>query len=287
MMASWYTFAIMALFFMGTQRFLYKVSAERRCNTALTTLYFMATVSVLSSIAFLVLKQSVTNIQFLLLIALINGSAFLVGTVAHIEALRYIPVSIVYPIIRLNVVLVVIFSIMVFEDDLSPYQAVGIALAVAAMVILSRRPDDKKISYGRTKLSFMFISIAVLCGAIASISSKFAAMHTNKMAFMALSYLCATSFSLGIRKKLQTGDASGSHKDALIIGLVMGLINFVGFYAFLKALSMGPLSIIASITGMHFVIAIILSLLIYREKLTPLRILGISLTIASVILLRF
>ena len=286
-MASWYTFAIIALFLMGTQRFLYKVSAERRCNTALTTLYFMATVSVLSSILFLVLKQSVTNIQFLLWIALINGSAFLVGTVAHIEALRYIPASIVYPIIRLNVVPVVIFSIIVLEDDLSAYQAVGIALAVAAMVILSRRADDKKLPYGKTKLSFMFIFISVLCGAIASISSKFAAMHTNKMAFMALSYLCATSFSLGIRKKLQTGDASAGHKDALIIGLVMGLINFVGFYAFLKALSMGPLSIIASITGMHFVIAIILSLLIYTEELTPLRILGISLTIASVILLRF
>lgn len=286
-MASWYTFAIIALFFMGTQRFLYKVSAERRCNTAQTTLYFMATVSVLSSILFLVLKQSVTNIQFLLLIALINGSAFLVGTVAHIEALRYIPASIVYPIIRLNVVFVVIFSIIVFEDDLSPYQAVGIALAVAAMIILSRRPDDKKRSHGRTKLSFMFIFVSVLCGAIASISSKFAAMHTNKMAFMALSYLCATSFSLGIRKKLQTGDVSRGHKDAFIIGLVMGLINFAGFYAFLKALSLGPLSIIASITGMHFVIAIILSLLIYREELRPLRILGISLTIVSIILLRF
>ena len=286
-MASWHTFAIMALFFMGTQRFFYKVSAERRCNTALTTLYFMATVSVLSSILFLVLKQSVTNIQFLLFIALTNGSAFLVGTVAHIEALRYIPASIVYPIIRLNVVLVVIFSIIVFEDDLSAYQAVGIALAVAAMVILSRRLEEKKISYRKTKLSFIFIFISVLCGAIASISSKFAAMHTNKMAFMALSYICATSFSLGIRKKLQTGDARAGHKDALIIGLVMGLINFAGFYSFLKALSMGPLSIIASITGMHFVIAIILSVVIYREKLTHLRILGISLTIASIILLRF
>jgi drug/metabolite transporter (DMT)-like permease len=286
MMANWYTFAIMALFFMGTQRFLYKVSAERRCNTAETTLFFMATVAVLSSILFVVLKQSVTNIQFLLLIALINSSAFLAGTVAHIEALRYIPASIVYPIIRLNVVVVVIFSIVVFKDDLSAYQAAGIAFAVAAMVILSRRYDDKKISYGRTKLGFMCIFISVLCGSVASISSKFAAIHTNKIAFMALSYICATSFSFGIRKKLQRRHASAGHKDALIIGFVMGLINFAGFYSFLKALSIGPLSLIASITGMHFVIATILSVLIYREKVTRLNILGISLTIVSITLLR-
>jgi drug/metabolite transporter (DMT)-like permease len=246
----------------------------------------MATVAVLSSILFVVLKQSVTNIRFLLLIALINSSAFLAGTVAHIEALRYIPASIVYPIIRLNVVVVVIFSIVAFKDDLSAYQAAGIAFAVAAMVILSRRYDDKKISYGRTKLGFMFIFISVLCGSVASISSKFAAIHTNKIAFMALSYICATSFSFGIRKKLQRRHASAGHKDALIIGFVMGLINFAGFYSFLKALSIGPLSLIASITGMHFVIATILSVLIYREKVTRLNILGISLTIVSIILLR-
>ena len=70
------------------------------------------------------------------------------------------------------------------------------------------------------------------------------------------------------------------------IGFFMGLINFAGFYSFLKALSMGPLSIIASIIGMHFVIVIVLSALIYKEKLTRYRILGICLTIVSIILLR-
>ena len=37
-MDNWYTHAIIALILMGTQSFLYKVSAERNCNTALTTL---------------------------------------------------------------------------------------------------------------------------------------------------------------------------------------------------------------------------------------------------------
>ncbi len=271
---------------MGIQRFLYKVSAERRCDAVQTTFFFMATVAVLSSILLVVLKQSVTNIQFLLLIALINSCAFLAGTVAHIEALKYIAASIAYPIIRLNVVLVVVFSVIFFGDDLSACQATGIALAVGSIVLLSRRYDDKKVPYGRTRLGFMFIFISVICGAIASISSKFAAIHTNKMAFMALSYICATLFSLGMRKKLQGPRTRVGHKDALIIGIVMGLINVAGFYSFLKALSMGPLSIIASITGMHFVIAIILSVVIYRETLTRLRMLGILLTIVSIVLLR-
>jgi uncharacterized membrane protein len=255
-MGNWYTFAIIALFFMGTQRFLYKVSAEKRCNTAWTTFSFMATVALLSSILFFVLKESVTNIQFLLFIALLNSAAFLVATVAHIEALKNIPASIAYPVIRLNAVIVVIFSILFFKDRLSSYQVIGIVLAMVVIVILTREFGDKRTSYGKIKIGLVCVSISLLAGSVASISSKFAAMYTNKMAFIAISYMASTLFAFGLRNKLQTEEANENPKDALIIG------------------------------GMHFVIAIILSALIYKEKLTASRILGVSLTIVSIILLR-
>ncbi|MGM0428188.1 MAG: EamA family transporter [Thermodesulfobacteriota bacterium] len=66
----------------------------------------------------------------------------------------------------------------------------------------------------------------------------------------------------------------------------MGVTNLAGFYAFLKALSLGPLSIVVSITGMHFVIAIILSAWIYKERLTGIRMLCVAFTVLSIILLR-
>jgi uncharacterized membrane protein len=66
----------------------------------------------------------------------------------------------------------------------------------------------------------------------------------------------------------------------------MGLINFVGFYTFLAALSVGPLSIIVSVTGMHFVIAVILSVIVYKEKLSRMRLFVIGLTIISILFLR-
>ena len=285
-MGSWYSFAIIALFLMGTQRFLYKVSAERRCNTAWTTFSFMATVAILSSVLFLILEKSVTSIQFLLFIALVNSVAFLVATITHIEALKNIPASIAYPIIRLSAVFVVIFSILFFKDRPSFYQVIGIILAMVVIVVLTRDFGDETTSYGKRKTGFICIFVALMAGAVAIISSKFAAMHTNKMAFIAVSYIASSFFALGLRKRLQTEEANENPKDALLIGFVMGLINFAGYYSYLIALSTGPLSIITSITGMHFIIAIMLSALIYREKLTPSRILGISLTVVSVILLK-
>ena len=66
----------------------------------------------------------------------------------------------------------------------------------------------------------------------------------------------------------------------------MGVLNFFGFYAFLTALETGPLSVIALITGMHFIIAITLSVVIYREKLTAHRCVGLILTVLAVIFLK-
>ncbi|MCP4681028.1 MAG: EamA family transporter [Desulfobacterales bacterium] len=285
-METWYTYAIMALFFMGTQRFLYRVSAEKRCNTAWTPLSFMSTVTLLSSILFLIRKEPVTNIQFLLFIGFLNSAAFLAATITHIEALKYVPVGVAYPIIRLNTVIVVLFSIFFFNEQLSFYQVMGIIFAVAVIVVLTKEINGKEIILDNKKLGFILVFISTLSGSIASITSKFAAIYTNKIGFIAVSYMLSTLFSLGLRKKLQTSDTNKNHKDALIIGTGMGVINFAGYYSFLKALSMGPLSIIVSLTGMHFVIAILLSVVIYKEKLTSSRIIGILLAVVSVILLR-
>jgi len=285
-MDNWYTLAIIAVILMGTQSFLYKVSAERNCNTAWTTFSFMATVALLSSVVFFLRSESAPNITFTFFVGILNSSAFLAATMTHIEALKRLPASIVYSIVRLNVVVVVLFSIVYFKDRPTYYQIAGIMLAVIVILILTRQLEADKPSAGQTKGGLILVFVSLSCGSIASISSKFAAMHANPLTFMAISYLFSTLFSIGLRNKLQTEPVQANHKEALAIGLSMGLINFVGYYTFLKALSLGPLSIVIAIIGLHFVIAILLSVMIYKEKLTPPIIAGVSLTILSVILLR-
>jgi drug/metabolite transporter (DMT)-like permease len=285
-MNNWYVLSIIAVVLMGIQRFLYKVSVEKKCNSARTTFSFMATVTILSSALFFILKQPVANMGYLFLIASVNSGSFVIGTLTHMEALKHLTPSTVYPIIRLNAVIVIVFSIFFFHDQLSLYQGIGIVLAMAVIYILTSRVEDQKPSRGSTRRGLVLVFVSLLSGAIASISSKFAAMHTNKMGFMAVSYFMGTVFSFAIRKNLETAGTSTTHKDAVLIGIMMGIINFAGFYSFLKALSVGPLSIVVSITGMHFVIAVVLSALIYREKLRQADVLGISLTVVSVIFLR-
>ena len=285
-MANWYVLSLVALVLMGMQRFLYKVSAERKCSTAWTTFSFMATVTVLSAIFFLALKEPVSDARMLILTALINSASFVLGTVTHIEALKHVPSSVVYPIIRLNMVVVVLFSILFLHDHVSLQQVLGIFLAIAVIVILTRDAEEGKASLGSVRRGLFLVFVSLISGSVASISSKFAAVYSNKLGFMALSYFLGTLFSAALIKKSGKEGIRQNHKEALLIGLLMGLINFVGFYTFLAALSVGPLAIIVSVTGMHFVIAVILSVIVYKEKLSRMRLFGIGLTIISILFLR-
>ena len=284
-MANWYVLSIVALVLMGMQRFLYKVSAERKCNTAWTTFSFMATVTVLSVFFFLSLKEPVSNVWMLVLTALINSASFVLGTITHIEALKHFPSSVVYPIIRLNMVVVVLFSIFFFDDQVSLHQGLGILFAIAVIVILTRDAEEEG-TFRSVRRGLFLVFVSLISGSVASISSKFAAVYSSKLGFMALSYFLGALFSAALINQSGEKESRGKLKEAFLIGLLMGLINFVGFYTFLTALSVGPLSIIVSITGMHFVIAVLLSVIVYKEKLSRMRILGLCLTVVSIVFLR-
>lgn len=286
-MTDWYFFSIAALVLLGTQRFLYKVAAERSCGSALTTAVFMGTVTLLSGAVFLISGESAGELSTLLVLALVNSASFALATIAHMEALRHLPAAVTFPLTRLSIVVVIVFSILYFGERPQPLQVAGMLLGLSVVFILGRGGGDKTGSRGNARTGFLFAAACVLCGAIASISSKFAAVSTSKSGFMALSYLLGTFFALALEKKNRGGKKIGVRSgEAVWIGLCMGVLNFFGFYAFLTALESGPLSIIALITGMHFVIAVALSVLLYRERMTPRRILGIGLTLLAIVFLQ-
>ena len=284
-MTDWYFFSIAALLLLGGQRFLYKVAAERNCSSALTTAVFMGTVTLLSGAVFLASGESAGEISTLFVLALVNSASFALATVAHMEALKHLPATVTFPITRLSILAVIVFSIVYFGERPQPLQVGGMLLGLSVVFVFAGEAGDKSKARGNPRTGFLFAAACVLCGAVASISSKFAAVSTSKAGFMALSYLLGTLFALAMAKR-SGGKPGGKTAEAVGIGLFMGVLNFFGFYAFLTALESGPLSVIALVTGMHFVIAVALSVLLYRERMTPRRILGIGLTLLAVVFLQ-
>lgn len=285
-MMDWYSYSVIALLLLGTQRFLYKVAAEQQCRSALTTTVFMATVALLSTLTFFAGDDHAVRLPTLVVLALLNSGAFALATVANIEALRRLPAGLTFPLTRMSLVLVVLVALLVFDEQLVLRQWLGVLLGFAVVVVLAGDVGSERRSAVDLRTGGLFVLLAILCGTVASVSSKLAAEAVSKSGFMALSYLFGTGFSLGIELKWGQRLSAGRSGRGVLIGLAMGVLNYLGFYAFLTALARGPLSAIALITGMHFIIAILLSLLIYRERMTFRRGLGIGLSLLTVLLLK-
>jgi drug/metabolite transporter (DMT)-like permease len=284
---NWFTLTVFCFFLYGIQRFLYKVSAERNCNTAWTTLAFMGTVALTSTAFWFLSDETLKNPLWLFTLAMVNSLTFLADTVVTIEALRYLPTTIVYPMTRMSAVLVVLFSVVYFQDRLNGYQIVGIILALGVILTLTRISEQERHDSPNIRRGLMLIVLAVVTGAVAAVSSKFAALYTNQMAFIALTYSLSMLLSLGLRKPFEKGGASRRYGEALMLGFIIGVVNFGAFYTLLKAMEKGPLSIIIPVVGMNFVVANILAAFVYREKVTALKGLGILLTVMSLLLMRF
>ncbi|MFP4392472.1 MAG: DMT family transporter [Desulfohalobiaceae bacterium] len=284
-MHSWYLFSLLALLLIGSQRFLYKVAAARDCSTFRTTFAFMATVALLAAAAFAWLRPEVPSWGFLAIISLLNSLTFASATLCHIQALKYVPASVAYPLIRMNIVLVVLFGVLFLQESLSWTQVLGLIFSLAAVWALSldRNTDFRA---GMQAKGLTLVGLALIAGGLSAISSKYAAVHTDIWAFIALSYILSTLLTLVLAPNMFSGAKAGKGSLDLGIGLAMGILNLAGFYMFLRALAMGPLSIVAVVNGMHFLVPVVLAALWFKERLGPTRVLGLLMALAALYFLR-
>jgi len=286
-MAHWFVMALLALLFLGLQRFLYKVAAVRDASTALTTLSFMSGVALVSWLLFLFGPQAKLPGLALLGWGIVNGLSFLGSAVFSIEALRLLPASTVYTFTRLSTVLAALFSLWYFQDPLSLRQVAGILLAMAVMLLNARRPGAaEQPADARVRHGLFLALLALLAGTVATISSKFAALGVDKFGFMAVSYSVSAAGSLLLRRRELGAARQVSWRPALLLGLAMAALNLVGFYALLAALAVGPLAIIAPLTGLHFVVAILLSMVVFQERLAPRELAGVVFAVLAMLLMK-
>ena len=288
-MLNWYVFALLGFSLIGLQRFLYKVAANRGHSPSRATFSFMLTVALISGIIYILRPTPLASPWLLLLFAVINSASFVSATLSHIRALHHIPASVAYPVIRMNILLVLLFSVIALSERLSQVQWMGVGLSLLALLFLSgiQVTGVGGKASSRYRKGWAQLGLATVSGAAAAISCKLAADLGNLLAFIAISYACSTFLTwLGaaVSGKEETEVKSSAGPDWLGVG--MGLLNLAGFYCYLRALSMGPLSIVASINGMHFVVAVVLSVIIYRERLTWRSLAGVGASAVALVLLK-
>lgn len=283
----WFSLSIVALAFFGIQKFLFKVVAEKGCSMMQTTAYFMGTVTLLAFTAFFLSNGTLGDWRFVGMIAMINGTVFLVVTLLRMASLRYIPGVIAYPIFQLSRILVVLFGLAYFHESINAVQTVGIALGIATTPFLGGEKEEEPTRRRNVRIGLLLATGAVFGAAASEVIGKFAAISSSDLfVFIGISYawnlLASGSYTLISHAR---GKGSPQWKTAAKYGILIGVTNFIAFYAELSAFRTGPLSLVAVLSSFSTLVAMGLAAWIYKERLDWKGALGAGLAILSIILL--
>lgn len=133
----WFVLAIGAMLFFGICNILFKVGAELRLNPWTINVFFYSVAAILSLIFYFWKKSSFSNISGLeVIIGGGIGVASLVGVAFLQYAFRKSLGALVFPVISLNGIMVVLFSLLVYKEEVSLVQGLGIILAFVSIIMM-------------------------------------------------------------------------------------------------------------------------------------------------------
>ncbi len=284
-MTMWFGYAAAALICYGLQGFLYKVSAKKGSGTVVTMFFFMSTVTLLGGISFLIRGEKIGSFGPLIILSLLNAAFFFITTSFTMEGLKIIPANVFYPVVRSSTGLVVVFSLLYFHDSLSAYQWIGIVLSLLVIFVLMGKGERKRIDRGKRVKAGFLLSVAFLATAAVTVIVKFASSMKTPLAFITLSYGLNIFISLVTMRSSKDTSKKQINGTSVVLGISIGAVNFLGFITLLQAFALYRLSVVATLVSLSFIVPIVLSMIIYKEKITYARVTGVVLAIGAAVLL--
>lgn len=244
-------------------------------------------------LGFITTKSSVTPLNVLeqpwIYLALGLGIIFIGSLFVIAETTAKSGISVAQVSNRMSVVIPISIAIMFYGDNLSIAKVIGIILAIAAVYLVSH-----KESAGRSTQKFwwLFPLIIFVCSGIVDSSMNYAQRYLlSENDFDAfLSTIFSTAFIFGFivllyqliikKEKFQA--------QAVPAGIILGVINFGTMYFIVSALSSNVLepSALFPINNLSILtISTLISVLVFKEKLSSKNWLGIALSLLAILIL--
>lgn len=131
---------------------------------------------------------------------------------------------------------------------------------------------------------YLWLTLAFITSGLVRIVVKLGSNY-NPFLFIFVSYSTGSFLAWLMSQKFKEKSSKSLMKNSILLGVLIGIINFFAFYSQLLALSVGEASIIFPITSLSVYLAVILSVLFYKEALTIRKVLGIFSSILAIVLL--
>jgi len=282
----WLLLASVDMMSWGVGQVLVKRATDRL--GAVTMVLFVTLVDgVLYLAVFLAAAQPLAATLETYVYATLTSVVGITGYILYFEALLRGNVSVVATITAGSPIITILGAIAFLHETPTVAEAVGMALLVAVILILSYEPlgGEWKIPLAVT----LSVAILVLWG-VWGILTKVAVDAPGfgpwqLLLFYSLSNFCAgTPYYLWRRKRFPPPNPS---RRAYAIGAGGFLLMMIGIVAATVALSIGDASLVTAVGGCAPVVTSLVAYAVLKEKATPLRVLALLLFIPGIVLVAF
>lgn len=288
----WFIYTIVFTVIYGAINFMYKLAAHYGCTSHKIINMSAITVSISSFIIILITGSPFINLNKILLFALINSAFFGLGSIVKIQSLKYIPTSFAFPITKLNAVLLIIYAIILFNEKPTVYQWIGIGISLTVLAYISfnvKSRKEKRSSDKNQIIGLLFALLAAFSTSISMLTGKYASTEVPKINYIFISYTLVMIYTFIINKyfyKQSENNKTGNSRKVILFGIIIGILNFAGYYLVLSAFESGPLSLIQGISSNSFIIPVILSVIILKERFSYKNAVAVILSVISILLIK-
>ena len=256
------------------------VSTEGKSNGSM----HINTLKVGASLVFFLLI-SFYKLQFhmpTVLFASIYGFALFFSTLFGYMALMHGSMALTSLIVSYSVIIPCVFGVIFLGEEVSFIHILGILLLLISMYLLKQQAENVRMS----KQWFIYVVITFLCNGICSVIQKlhqteYPSSYCNE--FMIHSLFVTFILFFIISKYKKEGKCIGVMRYAILAGILMGVGNYLTLVLSAKV-NATVLFPIISVSSM--LCNVIVSKLYFKDKFSIMQLIGISLGVFSVLLIK-
>jgi len=279
-------FALGAAVFYGSADFFGGLTA-RRANTIATVFVsqFAGLILLLVVLPFLPAATTSSRDWLWGIVAGLSGG---IGVALLYRALAIGTMAVVAPITAVCAAMIPVLFAFGMGERLRPLTILGIALAFAAIVLVSQ-PRASSEAEGRPPGSGRFfppgVLLAVLAGVIVGLFFLSLARTTSGAGMWPLIAARVTSIALFGLIAIMSGRSLRMNASATTTAVVGGALDMLANALYMLAARVGPLSIVVTLASLYPAGTVILARLVLGERLSFVQTLGIVCALAAVVVI--
>jgi drug/metabolite transporter (DMT)-like permease len=219
---------------------------------------------------------------FTLGLGAVTGLTYAAGMYLNLTLMRKRGAAIASSMIQLSVLIPISVSVFFYGETLGSLQLLGIALAVASLPLLASKPMQK-LELDREVIPMIILTIIVV--GFSQLSSKILVQAglESQNAFFLLTIF--TSAALLVSPLALRNRESIVGRDGLF-GLGVGIFNVASNRFLLLALTTLPGAIVFPVSSAGSLLLVTISaIVLFKEKVSRVNLVGILLTLAAVVLI--